>query len=332
MLNKSDILFIGRADTSRCPLFLRFSNQFFTERDKAAAAFVVIVKASEKKIINGLGTIMILRYFNHTYFLTLFVCAGLIAALYFSLRKRSLFTKRIAVFALLQFNLVQHFFKCLIWPHLWGTGIGLINTAYNVCAFLIIISPFVFLGKNELLKQFVAYVGTIGASLAIIVPSWFIGSTIFTWEYLRSWTCHTVLIATSLLPALWGMVKFNYRDGWKFGLIFLMMLMLILSNNVVFMLAFDAATPETLYAALLAHNPLWMMAPSDGFESLGKVLAVFSPKMFLQTKTHPYIPILWYAFPMYILITLIAYLLGGLLDRKKLKGDFLALKSKLKKR
>ena len=275
---------------------------------------------------------MILKYFNHTYFLTLLASAGFVAAFYFPLRKRSLFAKKVALFSLMGFNLFQHFFKFLVWPHLWGTGFSLINTAYNVCAFMIIISPFVFLSKSSLLKQFVAYIGTIGAALALIVPYWFIGSTILTWEYLRSWTCHTILVATSLLPALWGMVKFNYRDGWKFGLVFLLMLALILANDVVFLLAFGGASTETLYSTLLAQNPLWIMAPSDAFESVGKVLAIFTPSIFLQTETHPYTPILWYALPMYLFITLVAYILGGVFDRKNLISDFRALKNKLKKR
>lgn len=264
---------------------------------------------------------MTLEYFNHIHILTILLTAGFILIFYFTLRNRSMFAKDVALFILMGFNLSQHLFKFAFWPHLWGTGFGLINTAYNVCAIFIISSPFIYLNKSALLKQFVAYVGTIGATITIIFPQWFIGIKIFSWEFWRFWTCHTLLASTSILPALWGMVKFDYRDGWKFGLIFLLMLSLILTNNTVFTLAFGDATPQTLYDALLNQNPLWMMSPSGGFEKLKPVFEAMSPSIFLETDTHPYIPILWYAIPMYLMITVLAYLFGAVLDRKRLFGE-----------
>lgn len=265
---------------------------------------------------------MILNYFNYTHIITLLAAAGLIAALYFSLRKRSVFAKEIAVLVLMGLNLTQHFYKFFLWPHMWGSGFDIVNTAYNVCAILIIASPIVYLSKNSLLRQFVAYVGTIGPAVTLLVPYWFIGSTILTWEYLRSWTCHTLLLATSLLPALWGLVKFNYRDGWKFGFIFLAMLALILLNDAVFMLALGQATKETLYDTLVERNPLWTMGPSGPFESLGRIFEAFTPKIFLD----PYIPVLWYAIPMYLLITIAGYALGGVFDASPQSGAVPTLK------
>lgn len=254
---------------------------------------------------------MILNYFNLTHILTLFVAAGLIAAVYFALRNRTVFAKEIAVLVLMGLNLTQHFFKFFLWPHMWGTDFDIVNTAYNVCAILIIASPVVYLSKSNLLKQFVAYVGTIGPAVTLLVPYWYIGSTILAWDYLRSWTCHTLLLATSSLPALWGLVKFNFRDGWKFGFVFLAMLALILLNDAVFMLVLGQATKETLYDTLVARNPLWTMGPSGPFESLGRIFEAFTPKIFLD----PYVPILWYAIPMYLMVTIVAYALGGVLDR-----------------
>ena len=264
---------------------------------------------------------MIINYFNYTHIITLFPAALFIAVCYFSLRNRSAFAKETAMYILMGFNLTQHFFKFLIWPHLYGSGFGLINTAYNVCAILIISSPFVFVSKSNLLKQYITYVGTIGATVTLIVPYWFIGSTILTWEYARFWTCHTLLVATSLLPALWGLVEFDYRDGWKFGLVFLTMLTLILANNTVFLLVLGNATKDTLYDALLSNNALWMMGPGGGVEGFRLIFEALSPSFLLETETHPYIPVLWYAIPMYAMITVIGYPLGFLTDRKRLLGN-----------
>ena len=264
---------------------------------------------------------MIIKYFNYTYIITLIAAALFIAAFYFPLRKRSLYARENALYALMGFNIAQHFFKSLVWPHLWGTGFGIINTAYNVCAILIIASPFVYVSGNELLKQFVSYVGTIGATATLFIPYWFIGGTVFTWEYLRFWTCHTVLIATSLLPALWGMVKFNWRDWWKFGLIFLVMLALVLLNDTVFFLVLGEATKNTLYDVLCRQNPLWMMGPGGGVSGIKSIFEGLSPKFLLETQSHPYIPILWYAIPIYLVFAVLGCLFGALFDRKHFRGE-----------
>ena len=264
---------------------------------------------------------MIIKYFNYTYIITLLAAALFIAACYFPLRKRSVYAKETALYVLMGFNIAQHFFKFLIWPHLWGAGFGVINTAYNVCAILIISSPFIYVSGNALLKQFVCYVGTIGATATLFIPYWFIGGTIFTWEYLRFWTCHTVLVATSLLPALWGLVRFNWRDWWKFGLIVLVMLALILLTDTVFLLAFGEATTETLYDALLRQNPLWMMGPGGGVSGVKSIFEGLSPKFLLETQSHPYIPILWYTIPVYLAFAVLGYLFGALFDRKRLWGE-----------
>ena len=269
---------------------------------------------------------MIIQYLNYTHILTLLATAALIAAFYFLLRNHSVLAKEIALYSLMGFNVTQHFFKFFFWPHMWGAGFGIENTAYNVCAILIIASPFVFVTKNTVLKQYMAYVGSIGPALALIIPYWFIGKTIFDWEFLRFWTCHALLVATSLLPALWGFVKFNFHDGWKFGLIFLVMQALILLNDTIFLLVLGYATKETLYTALLIQNPLMIIAPSEGARKFKIFFEILSPHFLLETKSHPYIPILWYAVPVYVYITAIAYMLGCSIDRRWLKSDKLPLK------
>ena len=264
--------------------------------------------------------VMIINIFNYTYIITLLAAALFIGAVYFPLRNRSVYAKETALYVLMGFNVSQHFFKFIIWPHCWGTGFGYINTAYNVCAILIISTPIIYVFGHSLLRQYVTYVGTIGATMTLFIPFWFLGNTILTWEYLRFWTCHVLLAATSLLPALWGLVKFDWRDGWKFGLIFLVMLSLILLNNTLYMVIFDKVKSEDLYEALRTQNPIWMMGPFGGVESVRPIFEGLSPGFLLETSSHPHIPILWYAVPVYIGITVAGYLLGFACDWKRLLG------------
>ena len=263
---------------------------------------------------------MVINYFNHTYIITILAAALFIAACYFPLHKRGAYEKEILLYSLMGINIAQHFFKPLVWPHLWGSGLSIINTAYNVCAIMIISTPFVYVFGNSLLKQFVCYVGTIGAAMTLFIPYWFIGSTIFNWEYLRFWTCHTLLVATSILPAMWGLFKFDWKDGWKFGLLFLLLLALVLLNNTLYALISGSATADTLYSVLLTQNPIWMMGPYGGVQAVKAIFEGLSPSFLLETETHPYIPILWYAIPVYLAFTVLGYLFGIALDGKRFWG------------
>lgn len=70
------------------------------------------------------------------------ILAGLIYAV---LRRRGKKTQRTVVLILMILNTAQHFLKPLIYPQYWGTGFSSIVSAYNMCAVLIIFSPFVLL-------------------------------------------------------------------------------------------------------------------------------------------------------------------------------------------
>lgn len=249
---------------------------------------------------------MILQYFNYAYFLVLLGTFGLFFAIWFPLRNRSLYAKQVAIAVVVAANVSQHLFKFCVWPHMFGQSFGLVETAYNVCAFLILLSPIAHFGKSGILKQFISYVGTVAGLIALFVPYWFIGKNILSWDFARSWTCHTLLFVSSLLPAAWRMVKFRLADGWKMGFVFLLMLTLVFANNAIFMVAFGDSTQETVFRDLFQQNAFWMMGPPSAFEGVGKVLVQLCPSFF-RLPDGGFIPILWYAIPMYSGITALIY-------------------------
>lgn len=227
------------------------------------------------------------------------LAAALVAAAYFALKNKPRRTARAALFFLMLINLVQHFGKSFLWPHLIGRGFGLENTAYNVCAFLIIISPIVFLAKSEACKRFLVCVGTVAGSIPLVIPFWFYGQTPFSWEFARAFFCHVLLLATSLLQALLGFTRPTFRGCWRTGLLFLLSLCVVWLDNLLF------SSGEAVYETLLARNPLWLVAPPEGF-SLLPVIAL---------RGRP-VPILWYAPHFYAFITVLAAPLGALCDRR----------------
>lgn len=248
--------------------------------------------------------------FAQIVYLTLFTAIFL--GLYYGFRNKARYIKITLLYILAGINLLQHLFKFLIWPNCFHTSFNLINTAYNVCAFQIIITPFLVEKEKGLLKEFNVYVGTIGSFLSFVYPNWFIGKTIFQWEFLRFATCHFLLLATSLLPFLWGMVKFDKRNYWKQGIVWFFMLCTILLNDVLCIMTGLQGDPTKIYETLYELNPISIMHPAENVPFLNDIIPYLTPAIFLGQISGIYTPILWYMIPIYALMTPTAYGLASL--------------------
>lgn len=258
---------------------------------------------------------MIIRFASPAYLLYLSVAAGLTALSYALFKERSARAQNAFLLALTGFNVFQHFAKSVLWPHLSGTGFGISNTAYNVCAFLILVSPAVLFTKSRILRQALVYFGTAAGWSAMLLPQWFLGQTMLQWEFLRFFVCHSLLAVTSILPALWKRVRFRFSDGWIFGLLFLLMEGIILLDNVVCVESgLFSKNGRTLYECLRALNPFWMVCP-PGNASLTRLVDLLSPSVFFDPARGICVPVLWNFVPFYLGSTALAYLLGALFER-----------------
>lgn len=247
---------------------------------------------------------MIIKYGNIIHILSIVLAISTLVGLYFLLRNKSNKTKNIVILSILFFNLFQHVFKFVVWPQYWGTGFGEINTAYNMCAFLIIVSPFIYLTKVKVLKDFIFYIGTTAGIIAISVPYWFIGQSIITFDYLRFYICHLLLFVGSMLPVLLGMHRISLKNVYKIGFIALISLLIVLFNGLMFSFINNPNDHSAALASFYSKNPVWALRPSDSFKGATKAIELFSPKIFLGNEDKEYVPILWYIIPMYILITI----------------------------
>ena len=253
---------------------------------------------------------MIIRYGNIVHISSILLAILLVVLLTLLLRKRTEKTKKIVIFAILFLNLFQHIFKCIVWPQYYGTGFGELNSAYNMCAFLIIVSPFIFLLKVKALKDFIFYIGTTAGIIAISVPYWFIGNSILTFEYLRFYTCHSLLFIGSMLPITLGLHKISVKNVWKIGFISLGALLIVLANGFVFSFFKYKPNWEDVMKSFLSKNPVWALHPTEGFERVAKIITIFTPKIFLGGDGGGYTPILWYAIPVYSLMTILCLIVS----------------------
>lgn len=241
------------------------------------------------------------------------------AALWLILRKTNIKTQVITILFLMVINVLQHFLKFILYPQYRGLGFTLYSTAYNVCACLIIASPFVFLWGNRFLKNTVFFIGLAAGIGAVAAPFWFFGTPVreLGWQYFRFYLCHGLLFITSILPLLLGLHQPRRQDFWQVGLGFLLILCVVLLNNVIFMTVglYPEGDGQTLYEQLVSINPCMMMEPKENMAWLNRILELFSPPFFLgQNPYGRYAPILWYAMPVYLGISLAAYVLFSLLD------------------
>ncbi len=268
---------------------------------------------------------MKLDFLSPGYFLCLALSVGFIVALFFAFRKCSLRVKKVVLLVLMLLNIAQHLLKSVVWPHYFSGGFVFAyhNTAYNICASLILVSPFVLLFGGQKLKDSLVYVGTAGPLLAIVVPFWFDGQPLWQWEVLRFYVCHVLLVATSILPALWGVTKISYKSFLFVPLFFFGLLILIVFNFLVCASLGLVAGKDDLFKALYDLNPCWVMhpAPPAGFAWVQTALERFTPSVFLATETRPYTPLLWYFIPMYLLMAILALLLGLAIDHKRFAED-----------
>ena len=119
------------------------------------------------------------------------------------------------------------------------------------------------------------------------------------------------------------------------GLYFLLVLCIILLNDTVCIIVglFPGWSAENLYDALKSTNPFSLMGPREGYDSITSVITALSPSIFLTNNpAHTYVPILWYAFPLYLVVSVAAFGVLGFVDRKSLQRDlkFLLTKQKTK--
>lgn len=267
-------------------------------------------------------------FFSTNHIIYMLIPPAVVLLLYLIFRKCSMRTKRAVVFTVALLNTLQHLLKIYIYPQYAGESFGGRSTAYNMCAFLILATPIVLLIGSQLWQNFFFYIGSIAGFASICVTYW-LKEPIE--EQIRFVICHGLLFVTSMLPFLFGIYKVNYRKCWKLPFIFYSALMILLIDNIiVYLFEYpEAPRPLTLLEKLYEVNPCWAMGPPANYPFVEALVAPFTPSIFLASKGGVTTPILWFAIPLFILITVIGFILGIILDNKNFKKDMKALKHKL---
>lgn len=261
-------------------------------------------------------------YGSPLYLISVASVPAVAALLWYLFKKKNKKTQQILILAIMLANIIQHLFKSVIYPQYAGQGFTAISSAYNMCALLILTSPIAFFSKNRHLKNFIYYVGSIAGFAAIIIPAWYIGDPVKSlgWDYFRYYVCHLGLFLSSILPLLFRHHKAQRKEFWKVGLCFLLALCVILLNDVIFaaMGLYPQVDINHFYDSMAAINPFGMMGPPAMAQWVLNIVRPFTPSVFLgNNPAGAYVPILWYAIPLYLGVSLISFVIFSIIDRKK---------------
>ena len=287
---------------------------FGTDNAIHRGGFTYTVSAYEAE---ELALVMTVNYGSAAYFLYLSLPLILGALIYFLIRKRPCTVQRAVLISLSFINLAQHLFKYVIYSHYEGTAFGILATAYNMCALLIILTPLAYLLPSEMLRSFVFLTGTAAGIIALAVPYWRIGEGAFTPEMIRFALCHTLLFITSLLPLALGLHAPRRKRAPLIGLLFFFGVGITVLNDVIFLFVSNTELWGRLFSVVSEMNPVWAFGPPESFSFVTHILRPITPDIFLFGLSGGPLPFLWYFIPVYTAITLFAYLFSLALEKTR---------------
>lgn len=258
---------------------------------------------------------MKLEYGSIGYILSIVIAVVLLIITFLLLKRKSDKTKKIVIFFLIMVNFIQHIFKAWVWYPIYHGEIDILNSSLcNICAANIFLSPFIFFSKNKPAKDALFYFGTLGGIGSIITPFYFEGLDIFSWDYLRFYSCHTLVFITSALPIMLGLHTIKFKRFWQLGISFIILELIVFTDNIFIYALENKVSLKESYDIFYNLNPLWVCHPPLDNDALGRIFVKFDMNYFIYNPDKKYIPILYSSYIVYPLITLMAIVFNPLLS------------------
>jgi hypothetical protein len=282
---------------------------------------------------------MIIKMFNGWYFFWILLSVGGVLGLYFALRRKEVIVQRTVLFSFLAFGFLAHFLKVFIPPYSVDEARMLRDSWFiNICGANIALFPFLFFSKNKYVKDYMFYIGVLSGLIALFYPqeplvkSDQLGEF---WDIVRFYYHHWMVMAIPLLMVLLKLHTPSYRRILS-APIGLLLLMLFIMLNQVFQseLGFIPLRDGDMFEVNF-KNSSYIWGP-DLPDAIGTFLSWFCPGFFKTIPVGPYKgqekywPWFWLIFPIFIIVTPLAFGIAMIFDYKNFAADVRVWRERLK--
>ena len=276
--------------------------------------------------------------FLYWLFVAFFLLFGF-AAFYLSKRFGKRFAHRF-ILVMVWTNFAFHFLKQLNPAYIKAWPNALMRSSpENLCAFLVMAAPFIYLWGNQYFKDYLVFFGFWSGVAAILIPTvpMEVGTDIQTVEGLlevvRYYFCHIPLSVTAVLMVAFELHKLDYRRLWAMPLM-IMSVFLIIFLDLMLFTALGVQKAKHFWELFDRnfYNPSMAMGPTRAVDkALGWSYPVMSPFQYnLPNGERAFIPVIWPIFYLYLWGVPFAFLCYLPFEGEHMKGDFLAWRERRK--
>lgn len=222
----------------------------------------------------------------------------------FWLKSKSIFFQKKIIYSMILFNFVVHFVGPWIIFDTMEQWL-LRSTMVNTCAVLVFLSPFLYWQQDKFLKPGWLYMCIVGAFGLIAFPEYAIGQSPFSFNLIRLFVQHAILLFVPVLMVVLGHEKLNFRDTWSSCVFYIFILIIVIANDAI------------LQSLGVTHNMRWWNGAFQWHPgNLYNVVNIVVPEVFMTVPfgenagTFMYWPIIYMlpviallVFPFSVLIT-----------------------------
>ena len=284
---------------------------------------------------------MEIQMFNLWYFFWLLLATGGIVGLYYLLRNKSVKTQKIVLFSLLALGFLFHFLKVYIPPYSVDEARKLRDAWFvNICGANIALFPFLFFSKNRYVKDYMFYIGVLSGFIAIVYPQEPLAKSDQLgefWDIVRFYYHHWMLLAVPLLLVLFKQHTLSYKRIFS-APIGLLLLMLFIMLNQIFQseLGYIPLRGTDIFDTHYKNSSyIWGPGTDD---AIGTFLSWFCPSFFTKIPVGEfagqmkYWPWFWLIFPVFILVSPLAFGVSMIFDSKAFVQDVKDFREKVREK
>ncbi|HAS56805.1 MAG TPA: hypothetical protein DD377_00900 [Firmicutes bacterium] len=277
------------------------------------------------------------QLFNFPYFLFIAIALScFVISVSFSKKLGKVWTDKF-ITVLIWANFALHFLKQLnpFYIASWPIGLGR-STAENLCAFLVMVSPFVYKYGNKYMKDYLYYIGSISSILVMIFPTGAIGLDLSNAENLlevfRFYICHIPLLIVGYLMVDNGFHELNYHRLVALPFLFLFVESILVLNGIIL----NAVLYHLPWDSFLSRgcgyiNSSLPFGPTPGMD---KILSPIYPYLIPYLMTYKvgeeirFVPVLYLTIPLILGTAILGPLFALPFDKRRFKLDIEYLKAK----